>query len=495
MTPQQGNAILQIPAGESTGRRVFDTGFTPTTVIVYNTTQGTLYLYQGSSSNEQPLSSARTIPPGAYLPLRFSQSLQSFTMWWKFDTAPASALQVVIDWTTETLSMAGVVPQVTGNMTFTNSTIDVGTVGSITSGTVTFTNTKIDVGTVGTITGGTVTFTNTKIDVGTVGTITGGTVTFTNTKIDVGTVGTITGNVTVEFPAAQDVVLNDNAPITLAAQDVQVGTTNLAIGPPLDITLAIAAAGDSQTATLTCGAGFTGHYDGFYLRINSPSNQVPNLKIVVNGVGLGEYGLLTAALDTAITWRTYNNTIGFSNVIPIDPSAVFDQIDVTITNTAQADTETLTFQVYGRFASSVVVNPSSDPAQMQPASGSFDTSVGFNVTFQPGVSGNYSAPITLVNSGSYIVELWLYINNGSGDAISVDLQNGTSTDYTSTLGYALSAGQVMNTFKAASWVDGVSNLGIVVAAATFASTANDINIAGYAVLRSSTPRPQTSLIA
>lgn len=538
-------------SGATSGSKTFTTGFTPVEIVVYNDSPADIYYADGLFSTK-PGATIR-IPPNTDMPIPYTQNAQGFTLFWESTSTLTQTYQIIVKWSNVPLAVpytpltqqVSVADSVTISVTQSgNWTIDIGTmpnvningpitVEGVTGGTAIgvsiSSSVALNVQQSGTwtvsisnqptvnvngpvsvqgVTGGTAigvsisssvalnvqqsgTWT---VDINTMPTVningpitvegvSGGTAIGVQVQNDV----TINGTVTVQFPSAQEVTLAATGPVSITDP---VLSANVAIlPPPINVAFSVPAAGDSQAILLDPGNDYTGLYDGFYLRINSPSNQVPNLKITINAVALQEYGLVTKTLSTVVTWATNNDTIGFSNFIPVAPSTMFSAVDITVENTYQGDTETLTFQLYYRKASNEVTNLSTNPVQQQAANGSYanlDYTNGGSAAGPSGQTGSSSETATIFNAGGYAASLtWDAMNF----TLTVDGGTGVSAAFSLTLffggaiiatvgGNATLNAAASITLPAGTWqpAKSVSNSGVTVqAVVTVTGTASGVS--------------------
>ena len=505
---QVADGILTMASSATSGSKVFTTGFTPVEIVIYNDSPANIYYADGLFSTK-PGATIR-IPPNTDMPIPYTQNAQGFTLFWESTSALTQTYQIIVKWSNVPLAVpytpltqqVSVADSVTISVTQSgNWTIDIGTMPNVNI------NGPI---TVEGVTGGTAigvsisssvalnvqqsgTWT---VDINTMPTVningpitvegvSGGTAIGVQVQNDV----TINGTVTVQFPSAQEVTLAATGPVNVT-NDV-LPTNQLVITPAQNLAFSVPAAGDSQSFSLSLGSAFTGDYDGFYIRINSPGQQVPNLKITINAVALQDYGLITDSLASVVTWRMNNNQIGFSDLIYLNPSAVFDGINLTIENTANADTETLTLQFYLRHASQRVVNPSTDPVQQQAASGEYaalEYTNGGSGAGPTGQSGSSSTTLTLLNSGGYAASLnW----NAMSYTATVDAGTGVTAAFSLTLyfggamiatvsGNATINGNATITLPAGTWqpAKSVANSGVTVVAVMTVSGGTASGVSG-----------------
>lgn len=501
---QVADGILTMASSATSGSKVFTTGFTPVEIVIYNDSPANIYYADGLFSTK-PGATIR-IPPNTDMPIPYTQNAQGFTLFWESTSALTQTYQIIVKWSNVPLAVpyTPLTQQVSvsesisvtqsGNWTVSvsnNPTVNVngpvsvqGVTGGTAIGVSISSSVALNVQQSGTWT----------VDINTMPTVningpitvegvSGGTAIGVQVQNDV----TINGTVTVQFPSAQEVTLAATGPVSITDP---VLSANVAIlPPPINVAFSVPAAGDSQAILLDPGNDYTGLYDGFYLRINSPTNQVPNLKITINAVALQEYGLITKSLSTVVTWATNNDTIGFSNFIPVAPSTMFSAVDITVENTYQGDTETLTFQLYYRKASNEVTNLSTNPVQQQAANGSYanlDYTNGGSAAGPSGPTGSSSETATIFNAGGYAASLtWDAMNF----TVTVDGGTGVSAAFSLTLffGGAIIATVVGNanlnaatsiTLPAGTWqpAKSVSNSGVTVqAVVTVTGTASGVS--------------------
>lgn len=114
------------------GSHVVNTYFTPKSVVVYNTTPGTLYYQAGAFTSPYPMATARQIPAGSNLPFEYTLSEQSFTIWWKFDSATTEIINFTVYWNNQLLQASAAVSQIivngTPNFVIQNATTSPGNI-------------------------------------------------------------------------------------------------------------------------------------------------------------------------------------------------------------------------------------------------------------------------------------------------------------------------------------------------------------------------------
>lgn len=335
---------------------------------------------------------------------------------------------------------------VAGTVTVTPATDAVFDIGTVT-GTVAVepaSGATFDIGTVS----GTVTVVPSSDAVFNVGNVSG-TVTVTPGSGAVFDVGNISGTVTVQFNGTQTVTWDVTGPVNV--QNVSLTAIPLVAWTEQSFDISLAA-GASQTLGVYPGAAYLSEYDGLYIRLNSSGQQVPNLAFKVVSTSIQEYGLISSSWALDVSWRESNSAIALSNFVPLSPSAVFDNLSLQVTNNGTTtDTETLTIQVYARYAGALVTNPQTNPVQSQAASGSFDTTAYTNggsstssadtlqwtAASAPSGTQCYAFPTsplvvsqTIIPSGNYLSELIFGAVDGSAQCsatLTISLTNGINS--------------------------------------------------------------------
>ena len=232
----------------------------------------------------------------------------------------------------------------------------------------------------------------------------------TNTTLD------ITGStVTANLPAGTAV----NANITGA---VDLTTNSTVLNEILGTNPSLASA--KTTITLNLGAGghdyagltfpLAGLFDGFALLVHSPSGDISNYTFGFAGTNLG--GANTSYdVSPGGNFSFNSNTIQAGStdalsyfLIPYINPNYLDNVSVEIVAT-NASTETLTLQLFARYSSSNIVNPTSSPVYGQSSSGGFSSQTTFSesATIAPGTSNTY----TITGAGGYILGGMIYVDN------------------------------------------------------------------------------------
>ena len=306
---------------------------------------------------------------------------------------------------------------------------------------------------------------------------------------------TVAGNVTatidtsggaVETTLSGDIVVGSITETVTTSGDATITNNVLAcnqlvVTPAQSLAFSVPNAGDSQTFDLSFGSTYTGDYDGIYMRISSPNAQIPNLVITINYTMLTEAGLDTSVPSSVVTWRVNNDSIGFSNLIFLNPSAVFDGLNVTIENTYQGDTETLGVQFYLRHASARVVNPTSEPVAQQAAEGEFGSLVGLTTS-----SVAAGAVTQIFDSGNYVTQVHLTCEAAATQNVILRLGSTTGSELHT---FALSPGALQAVDL--SFGGGVSMTGMWLDNSNGSDAAD---VSGYAVTVSTTPPMKVSTI-
>ena len=232
--------------------------------------------------------------------------------------------------------------------------------------------------------------------------------------------------ISVVFPSAQEVNITETVTLPANVQNVSLTAIPLVAWTEQSFGISLAA-GASTGLGVYPGSSYLSEYDGIYIRLNSSGQQVANLSFKIESTSVQEYGLISSTWALPVTWRESNAQIAFSNFIPLSPSAVFDDVNIVVTNNGTTtDTETLTIQVYARYAGATVTNPQTNPVQSQAASGSWDTANYTNGGTQNGPTETYSIAasstltqtypaqtVGVIASGNYMSALYVGAIEGS----------------------------------------------------------------------------------
>ena len=330
-TPTYSNTGgMILGAGQTSGFKVFQTGFTPVQVFVYNETQDAdVYYSMGASFVNQIPATATKVPAGIDVGLPFTQNEQAFTLFWKSkDGTPLAAQETVnCQWSNKVLNFnfAALIQQVAGTVnigTMPNVTVEIsgagntvslasGTTVSI-SGSVTVTGT-VNIGTAPTLTvnisgsGNTV-----QLQAGTTVGITG-TVAVSGT-VNIGTAPTLTVAIS---SAGNTVSLASGTTVSISGSVTVTGTVNIGTAPTLTVNIS----GSGNTVQLQAGT-------------------TVNIGSVTGTVTVAFSG----TQNVAVTSGTVNATLTGSNVtidtketalqININNLVLLSQAQVTVTNLA-----------------------------------------------------------------------------------------------------------------------------------------------------------------
>lgn len=230
----------------------------------------------------------------------------------------------------------------------------------------------------------------------------------------------------VAFPAAQQVNVEDNVNSNvlnevigvnpLAGNGAPSGTTNVTI---TDL------ASGAIIALVQVDIPL-GEYDQLSLAVSSSSSLITSYEFTPQRLYYKEMGLDTSDISNIGSWSyaINNSQIAFTNLLSI-PEGIADGIILAIKNTSATNitSDTLTINVFAKYASTTVNNTESNPATTQGATLSqsgFDASVSVP-------TGSSTTTVTLVASGGYISQLTFtpLVTYSAGDIVNAVLYNGT----------------------------------------------------------------------
>ena len=299
-----------------------------------------------------------------------------------------------------------------------------------------------------------------------------------NVNISSGTVNaTITGsNVTLDSNVVNAVLPNTSTVRCIANASTTV--SNLANGASIRVD------GNAQS----CGSPILA--DGFIFVAHSSSGYVYNQYTGSGGWTMGGWTGEPTGFSYVGNLDSYSGSVNaasdMTGIVLFSTPRVCNSVVLSLVNNTGATivSDTITVTVWLIKAQVEISNTTSSPANMQAASGSFDTQSSYSGT----VANNASAQtVTLVAAGNYIQTLILYIGapTSSGVTYTPQLKNGSSTFYNNVIANDATQEMIFD------FGEGVTNNGITM---TIPGSSPQISYSGYAILRSATPRQRVATV-
>ena len=438
-TPTYSNTGgMILGAGQTSGFKVFQTGFTPVQVFVYNETQDAdVYYSMGASFVNQIPATATKVPAGIDVGLPFTQNEQAFTLFWKSkDGTPLAAQETVnCQWSNKVLNFnfAALIQQVAGTVnigTMPNVTVEISGAGNTVS---------LASGTTVSISGS-VTVTGT-VNIGTAPTLTVNISGSGNTvQLQAGTtvnIGSVTGTVTVAFSGTQNVAVTSgtvnatltgsNVTIDTKETALQININNLVLLSQAQVTVTNLANGGSFVVVGDINNTYNyplqqmGLYDGFVFVVYTAQGYAYSGPTSVSAVISSAYPAIPAgyAITTPPSWTSAptlswagGGDVGYATWLSsVAIPALFANFVLTNNTGATIANDTVTGLVFGIKAQvsvsntvqSNIANTTGAPGYVQASAGSFDTISGTNAGSGP--TGSSSEQVTLVAPGNYIKTL------------------------------------------------------------------------------------------
>lgn len=236
--------------------------------------------------------------------------------------------------------------------------------------------------------------------------------------VDVNVTGS-SATLDVQFPSAQDVTINSDAPVQISNDVV----------PTTDGVVVSGTQGIAGTSTYINPTIPDAYYDAVTLLVYAPNADLANFTFTLsqvryqNAFGHGEGGTYVNISEDFVPSGQSDNPGLFMYYLPIRfaPTPGTD-LEIHVVSSVST-TETLEWQVKLHYASVNVANPTSGSVNVQPGQGSWDTQTAF------AQSGLNNQTATLLSAGGQIKTLYLSYGIVATSAGVVEItQNGTIID-------------------------------------------------------------------